>query len=377
MGIKIGIACYASVGGSGVIATELGKMLAEKGYEVHFISSDMPFRLNRIYSNIYFHEVNVSNYPVFQYPPYDLALANKMADVINREKLDILHAHYAMPHAICAILARQMVKKDVKIVTTLHGTDITVLGIDASFKNMIRFGIEQSDRVTAVSRSLKKQTEQMLDIRKPIDVVYNFVNEQDYYKHRNEELKSHYGIRENEKVIIHISNFRKVKRAQDVIHVFHKVADQIPAKLLLVGDGPEYCQINQLAKDLNLEDQVLFLGKQENVFELLSIADLKLLVSEKESFGLVLLEAMACGVPCIGTEVGGIPEVILDGETGYLCQVRDIDGMAEKALSLLTDDEKWKQFSQASIQRVEKYFHSNTIINQYETIYQELLKDDA
>lgn len=376
MTIKIGIACYASVGGSGIIATELGKMLAEKGYEIHFISSDMPFRLNRVYSNIYFHEVKVNNYPVFQYPPYDLALANKMAEVIDREELDIIHAHYAMPHAICAILARQMIKQNIKIVTTLHGTDITVLGIDPGFKKMIQFGIKQSDCVTAVSNSLKEQTEEMLDIERPIDVVYNFVNEQESVQKRNDELKFQYGIQEHEKVVIHISNFRKVKRVPDVIRVFKQISEHIPSKLLLVGDGPEFCTVNQLVKNLKLEEHVLFLGKQENIFELLSFADLKLLLSEKESFGLVLLEAMACGVPCIGTDVGGIPEVIAHGETGYICPVNDIEGVSDKALSLLSSQELWKRFSQSCVERVKEHFHSNKIISQYENIYQRLLEDD-
>ncbi|MFZ0475919.1 MAG: N-acetyl-alpha-D-glucosaminyl L-malate synthase BshA, partial [Halobacillus sp.] len=304
---KIGITCYPTVGGSGVIATELGKLLAEKGHEIHFVASQVPFRLNRVYPNIYYHEVEVSNYPVFQHPPYDLALANKMAEVINREELDILHVHYAMPHAICAILAKQMAKRDVKIITTLHGTDITVLGIDSSLKQMIKFGIEQSDKVTAVSDSLVRQTQEQLSTDKPIEVIYNFVDEREYYQKSSFSLREDYCIKEEEKVVIHISNFRKVKRVPEVVHAFSKIAAEVPAKLLLVGDGPEYSDVHQLVKDLDLEGQVLFLGKQENVSDLLSISDLKLLLSEKESFGLVLLEAMACGVPCIGSNIGGIP----------------------------------------------------------------------
>jgi L-malate glycosyltransferase len=374
MGLKIGITCYPTIGGSGVIATELGKLLAEQGHEIHFITSTMPFRLKKLYSNIYFHEVEVNNYPVFKYPPYDLTLANKMAEVINREKLDILHVHYAMPHAVCAILAKQMANHDVKIVTTLHGTDITVLGYDLSLKNMIRFGIEQSDCVTAVSDSLKKQTKEMLHVDKDIHVLYNFVDEREYQQRSASELRKQFGISQDEKVIIHISNFRKVKRVPDVIHVFERIQQELPAKLMLVGDGPEYTYTRQLVQQLGLCDNVLFLGKQENVSELLSIADLKLLLSEKESFGLVLLEAMACGVPCIGTEVGGIPEVIVNGETGYISSLQDIDGISNHSIRLLKDQELWNRFSEAALKRVNEKFHSSKIVEQYESLYFELLK---
>ncbi|WP_028783014.1 N-acetyl-alpha-D-glucosaminyl L-malate synthase BshA [Thalassobacillus devorans] len=371
---KIGITCYPTVGGSGVIATELGKLLAEEGHEIHFITSQVPFRLNRIYSNIFYHEVEVTNYPVFSHPPYDLALANKMAEVINREQLDILHVHYAMPHAICAILAKQMVEHDVKIITTLHGTDITVLGIDPSMKNIIKFGIEQSDRVTAVSRSLAEQTKEMLSVEREMDVLYNFVDEREYYRHSDQDLKKQYHIPEEEKVIIHISNFRKVKRVQDVVYAFSKIVKELPAKLLLVGDGPEFSTTYQLVKDLDLQDHVLFLGKQENVSELLSISDLKLLLSEKESFGLVLLEAMACGVPCIGTEAGGIPEVILHGETGYISEVGNVEDISEKSIKILTDDALWEEFSKKSEERVKEEFHSHQILKQYEALYDKVLK---
>lgn len=370
---KIGITCYPTVGGSGVIATELAKLLAEKGYEIHFITSNIPFRLKRIYPNIYYHEVEMTHYPVFQYPPYDLALANKMAEVINREKIDILHVHYAMPHAICAILAKEMVQHDVKIVTTLHGTDITVLGVDPSLTNMIRFGIERSDRVTAVSKSLVDQTKEMLSVEKDINVIYNFVDEREYRERDETHLKSEYNIHKDDKVIIHISNFRPVKRVKDVIYAFEKIAKEVPSKLLLVGDGPEYSVVCQLVSELGLRDRVLFLGKQENVAELLSISDLKLLVSQKESFGLVLLEAMACGVPCIGTNAGGIPEVIDQEETGFICEVGDIDEIARRSIQLLTDDEKWMEFSRNGLHRVRNEFHSETIVKQYEDIYYNLL----
>ncbi|KGX87945.1 N-acetyl-alpha-D-glucosaminyl L-malate synthase BshA [Pontibacillus litoralis] len=372
---KIGITCYPTVGGSGVVATELAKLLAEKGYEIHFITSSVPFRLKRIYPNIYYHEVEMSHYAVFQYPPYDLALANKMAEVINREKIDILHVHYAMPHAICAILAKQMVKHDVKIVTTLHGTDITVLAEDASFTDMIRFGIEQSDKVTAVSRSLVKQTKEMLHTDKDIEVIYNFVDEREYKPKEKTSLKAQYGIKDEEKVVIHISNFRKVKRISDIVTSFAKMLPFTNAKLLLVGDGPEYSQACQLVTQLDIRERVLFLGKQENVAELLSIADLKLLLSEKESFGLVLLEAMACGVPCIGTNTGGIPEVIIDGETGYISEVGDVESVASLGVELLMNRAKWERFSRNSLARVAQNFHSAHIVKQYERIYADLLED--
>ncbi|GEN53937.1 N-acetyl-alpha-D-glucosaminyl L-malate synthase BshA [Halobacillus faecis] len=370
---KIGITCYPTVGGSGVIATELGKLLAEKGHEIHFVASQVPFRLNRVYPNIYYHEVEVSNYPVFQHPPYDLALAAKMADVINREELDILHVHYAMPHAICAILAKQMCDRDVKIITTLHGTDITVLGIDSSLKQMIRFGIEQSDRVTAVSQSLVDQTKEMLHTDRSIDVIYNFVDEREYYRREDQRLKEHYGIQEEDAVLIHISNFRRVKRVTDVIKTFAAVAEQMPAKLLLVGDGPEYSECHQLVQQLGLEDRVLFLGKQENVSELLSISDLKLLLSEKESFGLVLLEAMACGVPCIGTNIGGIPEVIDHGETGFIAELGNVEQISYFATKLLEDKDLHQTMAEQSKRVVHDKFATNTILRQYETLYEQVL----
>lgn len=370
---KIGITCYPTVGGSGVIATELGKLLAEKGHEIHFITSQVPFRLNRVYPNIYYHEVEVSNYPVFQHPPYDLALANKMAEVIKREKLDILHVHYAMPHAICAILAKQMSGQDIKIVTTLHGTDITVLGIDSSLKQMIKFGIEQSDQVTAVSTSLVKQTQEMLQTEKKIETIYNFVDEREYYRKDTHSLKKDYCIKDNEKVLIHISNFRKVKRVQDVIHTFSIIQDKIPSKLLLVGDGPEYSECYQLVQDLNLENKVLFLGKQENVSDLLSISDLKLLLSEKESFGLVLIEAMACGVPCIGTNIGGIPEVIDHGETGYIVELGNIEQAAQYVVHMLSNDAFMENLSLNAKEVVKKKFASSTILSQYEDLYKRVL----
>src|SRR5699024_1200866 len=288
-------------------------------------------------------------------------------------KLDILHVHYAMPHAICAILARDIAEHDVKIVTTLHGTDITVLGFDPTFKKMIKHGIEQSDAVTAVSQSLAKQTVDMLGVTKDISVIYNFVNEEDYEKKEDPTLKQQYGIKPDEKVIIHISNFRKVKRVQDVVQTFKKINNEINSKLLLIGDGPEYSSICQLVKNLGLSNDVFFLGKQKNISELLSISDLKLLLSEKESFGLVLLEAMACEVPCIGTNVGGIPEVIQHGKTGYLVELGDTDEAAHYAIRLLSDHELLQQISENALIDAEEQFHSQKIVKQYIDIYNNVL----
>jgi L-malate glycosyltransferase len=373
--LKIGITCYPTVGGSGVVATELGKLLAEKGHEIHFISSSLPFRLNKMYHNIYYHQVEVNQYSVFQYPPYDIALASKMAEVANREKLDILHVHYAIPHAVCAILAKQMLNRDIKIVTTLHGTDITILGYDLSLSGAIKFGIEKSDVVTAVSNSLAKQTYELLQPEKEIQTIYNFIDVRVHKKGHAKVLRNKLHIHNDEKVIIHVSNFRSVKRVPDVVKAFSKIAQHIKAKLLLVGDGPEVSAVCNLASKLGIRDKVLLMGKQDNVEDLYNLSDLMLLLSEKESFGLVALEAMACGVPCIGTNIGGIPEVIEDGVNGFICEVGDISLIADKALSLLTDPISYENFSRESIRAVHEKFHSDIIVSQYEHIYYNLLGD--
>jgi len=375
MKLKIGIVCYPTVGGSGVVATELGKLLAERGHEIHFISSSVPFRLNKVYSNIYYHEVTVNQYSVFQYPPYDLALASKIAEVANRENLDLLHVHYAIPHAICAVLAKQMVGSHLKIVTTLHGTDITVLGYDPSLSDIIKFGIEQSDMVTAVSNSLVKETYDLLDVQKEIYTVYNFVDEREYRKNDNATyLREQFGINPNEKVIIHVSNFRHVKRVPEIVRAFDIIQRNIPAKLLLVGDGPEKTIVCRLVKELNIEEKVLFLGKQENLRELYSISDVKLLLSAKESFGLVLLEAMACGVPCVGTKIGGIPEVIEDGKTGFLCELGAIAEVADKTLRILTERDLHMSMANQAQKAVYEKFYSGRIVEQYEKIYHAVLE---
>lgn len=375
MQLRIGILGYPTIGGSGIIATELGKMLAKKGHLIHFFSSSVPFRLGKVYPNIFFHEVEVNQYAVFRYPPYELALASKIADVIEREQLDILHVHYAVPHAICAYLAKQFSGKDIKIVTTLHGTDITILGYDSTLANAIKFGIENSDVVTAVSNDLKNKTQKLLHTDFPIQTVYNFVDETTYYKRENKKLKRDFQISNTEKTIIHISNFRKVKRVPDVIYTFHKISQQIEAKLLLVGDGPDRFIVSNMIDQLGLREKVIFLGKQENVAEILSISDLLILPSEKESFGLVLLEAMACEVPVVATNIGGIPEVVIHNETGFLCEVGNIDNMANYSIQILQDEKLHAQFVQHGLKRARTHFHSEKIVNDYETIYKQILSN--
>ncbi|MDO7346382.1 N-acetyl-alpha-D-glucosaminyl L-malate synthase BshA [Bacillus subtilis] len=374
--LKIGITCYPSVGGSGIIATELGKQLAEKGHEIHFITSSIPFRLNTYHPNIHFHEVEVNQYAVFKYPPYDLTLASKIAEVAERENLDIIHAHYALPHAVCAYLAKQMLKRNIGIVTTLHGTDITVLGYDPSLKDLIRFAIESSDRVTAVSSALAAETYDLIKPEKKIETIYNFIDERVYLKKNTATIKEKHGILPDEKVVIHVSNFRKVKRVQDVIRVFRNIAGKTKAKLLLVGDGPEKSTACELIRKYGLEDQVLMLGNQDRVEELYSISDLKLLLSEKESFGLVLLEAMACGVPCIGTNIGGIPEVIKNNVSGFLVDVGDVAGATARAMSILEDEQLSNRFTKAAIEMLENEFSSKKIVSQYEQIYADLAEPE-
>ncbi|MFN7252233.1 MAG: N-acetyl-alpha-D-glucosaminyl L-malate synthase BshA [Anaerobacillus sp.] len=376
MKLKIGITCYPTVGGSGIIATELGKLLAERGHEIHFITSGVPFRLDKVYSNIFYHEVEVNHYSVFQFPPYDLSLANKMAEVAKREQLDLLHVHYAIPHAICAYLAKEIVGGNLKIVTTLHGTDITVLGNDHSLSEIIRLGIEKSDAVTAVSNDLIEQTEERLQTKNKIYPIYNFIDQRVYYKKDCICLKSEYKIRDDEKVVIHVSNFRPVKRVPDVVRSFAKIIEHVDAKLLLLGDGPEYSKVCRLVKELGIQDKVLFLGNQKHVSDFLSISDLMMLLSEKESFGLVLLEAMACQVPVIGTRAGGIPEVIADGETGYICEIGDIDKIALRAVEILTNRQLHETMANNSFNRAKTYFSQEKIVSEYEDIYYTVLNEE-
>ncbi|GIO06848.1 glycosyl transferase [Brevibacillus reuszeri] len=370
--MNIGITCYPSLGGSGVVATELGKLLAERGHQVHFITGGMPFRLGAFHPNIFYHEVEVNNYDVFKYPPYDLTLANRMAQVAKNEKLDLLHVHYAVPHALCAFLAKQMVGDHLKIVTTLHGTDITVLGYDSNLSDMIRFGIERSDMVTAVSNDLIQQTNELLHVEKEIVPIYNFVDKRRYYPKEVSKLKKKFAPN-GEKILMHISNFRPVKRVPDVIDIFSKVQEEVPARLILIGEGPEMGAVRKMIAERGLTDDVCFLGKQEDVAEVLSLADLMLLPSEKESFGLVALEAMACGVPVVATVAGGLPEVVLDGVCGYLRPIGDVEGMASAAIQLLKNNELYQTFSKNSIERSCTTFCHERIASQYEALYEQML----
>lgn len=370
--LKIGITCYPSLGGSGVIATELGKLLAEKGHEVHFITQSMPFRLGKFHRNIFYHEVEVNDYSVFRFPPYDLSLASKQAQVTKMQDLDIIHVHYAVPHAISAILAKQMVGDRLKVVTTLHGTDITVLAQDETLSDLIRFGINQSDAVTSVSNDLIRETKQLLQIEKPIDLVYNFVDKRVYYPRDCSNLRIDFALPE-ERILMHISNFRPVKRVVDVVDIFNKVSGIIPSRLLLVGEGPELPKVQCKVRALGLEDRVQFLGKQDEVAQLISLADVMLLPSEKESFGLVALEAMACGVPTVASDAGGIPELITHGETGFLAKIGDTEAMADYVIRLISDPEVYRQFSDACIVRATQTFCSDLITKQYEDIYYRVL----
>lgn len=370
--LKIGITCYPSLGGSGVVATELGKLLAEKGHEIHFITHSMPFRLGKFHRNIYYHEVEVSDYYVFRYPPYDLSLASKMNQVARLQNLDLLHVHYAVPHAICAYLAKQMAGDQLKVVTTLHGTDITVLAQDESLKDIIRLGIRNSDAVTAVSRDLIRETRELLDIQEPIDLTYNFVDKRIYYPRECSDLRQDYAER-HEKVLMHISNFRPVKRTSDVIDIFAKVNAKVPSRLLLVGEGPDLPKIQTKIQAMGLLDRVHFLGKQDDVAQVVSVADLMLLPSEKESFGLVALEAMACGVPTIGSVAGGIPELVEHGKTGFLSTIGNTDDMAANAIKLLTDDRLYAEFREACLHRARHEFCNDIITAKYEEIYYRVL----
>ncbi|SEL83675.1 N-acetyl-alpha-D-glucosaminyl L-malate synthase BshA [Paenibacillus sp. cl141a] len=370
--LKIGITCYPSLGGSGVVATELGKLLAEQGHQVHFIAHSIPFRLGTFHKNIFYHEVEVNDYYVFRYPPYDLSLATKMAQVAKMQQLDVLHVHYAVPHAVCAFLAKQMVGDQLKVVTTLHGTDITVLAQDESLKDLIRLAINESDAVTAVSQDLIRETRELLDISRDIDLTYNFVDPRVYYPRDSRSLRKDYAD-PNEKIMMHISNFRPVKRVGDVLEIFAQVQEQVPAKLLLVGEGPELPKIQCRINELGLGGKVHFLGKQDEIAHVISMADVLLLPSEKESFGLVALEAMACGVPTVGSTAGGIPELVTHGETGYLAPIGDTHSMAQHVLEICKDEALSERLRKACLQRSTTMFCNELIRGKYEEIYYRVL----
>jgi len=372
--MKIGITCYPTYGGSGVMATELGKDLALRGHEVHFISYALPFRLNHYVENIFFHEVETSSYPLFEFPLYSLSLASKMAEVAEFENLDLLHVHYAIPHATSAYLTKQMLngKRDLKIITTLHGTDITLVGLEPSFLPLVKFSIEQSDGVTAVSRFLKEKTITNYSCDKDIKVIPNFVDTDLYKPISNGEFKKHIAD-ENEKLLVHTSNFRVVKRVTDTIKIFEKIHDKIPSKLILVGDGPDRSECERLCREIGLDDKVKFLGKQDGLVEILTSSDIFLIPSQSESFGLAALEAMACGLPVISSSVGGLPELIRHNETGFIAEIGDIDRMAKYTLELLSNERKYRMFSDNARSRAVDVFEKSRVVPMYENYYKTIL----
>lgn len=374
--MKIGIACYPTYGGSGVIATELGKSLAEQGHEVHFISYNQPARLDSYLHKVYFHEVNINSYPLFDYLPYETILASRFVDIVKTNHLDLLHVHYAIPHASAALMARSILMEQniyCPVITTLHGTDITLVGKDPTYEPVVAYSINQSNGVTAVSNSLRQETYDHFKIKNEIEVIPNFID----FSRFSKQAKSHFkkAIAPNdEKIIIHTSNFRKVKRVDDVVRIFAGIHKEIKSKLLLVGDGPERGVIEQMCKDFNVCDNVLFLGKQEAIEEVLSVGDLFLLPSETESFGLAALEAMACEVPVISTNSGGLPEVNIDGVTGFACDVGDVESMSQKAIYILSDVERHETFKKNSLSHAQKY-NIDAVLPQYINYYKKVLTD--
>jgi L-malate glycosyltransferase len=376
--LKIGITCYPTYGGSGVVATELGLELAQRGHEIHFISYAQPIRLDRPTANIHYHEVEVSRYPLFDYPPYDLALATRMAEVSELYDLDLLHVHYAIPHSVSAMLARQMLaagtkKRKLPFVTTLHGTDITLVGQDRSYLPITRYSIEQSDGVTAISEYLRERTVREFEVKNHIEVIYNFVNCDVYCRDKNfAERRAEYAPN-GERILVHVSNFRPVKRVTDVIEIFDRVRKQIPAKLLLMGDGPDRSPAEWLAVQKGIHNDVIFLGKREQVFETLAISDVLLMPSELESFGLAALEAMASEVVPITTNVGGVPEVVEHGKSGFLAKVGDVETMASYAIEILKDEGRLRAMGKQCRQAARARFCTTKIIPQYEQFYRRVL----
>jgi N-acetyl-alpha-D-glucosaminyl L-malate synthase BshA len=371
--VKIGITCYPTYGGSGIVATELGKELADRGHEIHFISYALPMRLNQPTANIHFHEVEVPAYPLFDHPPYTLVLATKMAEIAESHNLDLLHCHYAIPHSVSAFLAKSMLHPHkLPVVTTLHGTDITLVGSDRSYLPITRFSIDQSDGVTAVSHFLKEATEKVIGAKNDIEVIYNFVNCEKYKPSQNKGLREYFAP-QDEKILIHVSNFRPVKRPTDVVQIFERVHKEIPSVLLMVGDGPERSNAEWAARDAGIEHHVQFLGKQENIEELIGISDLLLLPSETESFGLVALEAMSCEVPVVASRVGGLPEVVTDGVEGFLVEPRDVARMAERALFILADATRRVEMGKRAREKAHAQFCSTRIISLYENYYRKII----
>ena len=372
--MKIGISCYPTYGGSGVVASELGIALAERGHEIHFIAYAMPMRLGGFVGNIFYHEVEISSYPLFDFPLYTPALASKIVEVTRFEKIDLIHAHYAIPHATSAYIAKKIVgDNNLKVVTTLHGTDITLVGLEPSYLPVMKFSIEQSDGVTAVSRFLKEKTLTNYNIEKDIVVIQNFVDTDKYVRGDSEDIKKRF-TKKGEKVLIHISNFRQVKRVPDVIKIFDLVRKKIPAKLVLVGDGPDRSACEQLCRELGIQNDVEFLGKQAEIICLLSAADLFLMPSQSESFGLSALEAMSCELPVVSSSVGGLPELVVHGETGYIAEIGDIERMAKYSVELLTNEARYKLFASNSRKRAVEKFNKKIIVDQYEAYYERVLR---
>jgi len=375
--MKIGIVCYPTFGGSGVVATELGKALAKEGHEIHFITYSQPSRLDFLNENLFYHEVDFRSYPLFEYAPYELALASKMVSVVKNEKLDLLHVHYAIPHASAAYMAKQILKTEgiyIPIVTTLHGTDITLVGKDPSYEPVVTFSINQSDGVTSVSEDLKKETYEFFNITRNIEVIPNFIDLEKFKKQKKDHFKK--AICPNgEALIVHTSNFRKVKRIKDVVDIFYNIQKEIPAKLLMIGDGPERAKAEKQAHDLGIAHDVRFLGKQEAIEEVLSVADLFLMPSEKESFGLAALEAMACEVPVISSNTGGLPELNVQGVTGFMSNVGDVEDMTRNALHIL-DKDHLPTFKANALKRAKEFDISN-ILPLYENYYQKILEKSA
>jgi len=371
--LKIGLSCYPTYGGSGIVATELGKELAKRGHEVHFITYALPTRLDRFQERVFFHEVEVPEYPLFEYSPYSLALASVMAETAKQRGLDLLHAHYAIPHAASAYLAREMTGGKLKIITTLHGTDITLVGNQPSFLPVVKFSIEQSDQVTAVSQWLAEMTRRELSIEREIAVIPNFIDPAVFYRKTDQALRRQFA-QDNQPILLHISNFRPVKRPEDLIRVLNLVKEEADAVLVLAGDGPMRSKVENLCRQKKLCGRVLFLGKQLAVAELLSAADVYLCTSEAESFGLTALEAMACGTPVVSTGAGGVPEVITDGQEGFLTAVGDVETMAELVLRLIKDKDLWKSMSSAGRVRAVRNFNIKEVVDRYEKSYREMLE---
>ncbi|UIR55144.1 N-acetyl-alpha-D-glucosaminyl L-malate synthase BshA [Sphingobacterium sp. SRCM116780] len=373
--MKIGIVCYPTFGGSGVVATELGKALANNGHQVHFITYRQPARLDFFSENLFYHEVAVSQYPLFDFLPYESALASKLVDVVRFEKLDVIHVHYAIPHASAAFMAKQILLTygiNIPVVTTLHGTDITLVGKDKSFSPVVTFSINQSDGVTTVSQSLKDQTLSYFDIKRAIQVIPNFIDlERFSIKDRSHFKKAI--APGNERILIHTSNFRKVKNTGDVIRIFQKINEHIPSKLLMVGDGPERTNAEELCRELEVCQDVRFLGKQDAVEEILSVSDLFLMPSSSESFGLAALEAMACKVPVISTNTGGLPELNVNGVTGFLSDIGNVEEMAKNAIYILKDSDRLEKFKEAALEHA-KTFQLSNIMPQYEDYYREVIE---